>query len=453
MADNGENILVEFDYDNITLIDPNKLVDEQGNVKDRLVKQEDLVYYANLECNVLPRTKLAVGTAMNDSQRTISVGKINFLNPGFRTFLDDNWADELTGKDTLQGKGVNQPNQTAVKNPNKSDDYYITQNLLSNGTPGAVDNGLLGMKSIKVSIGLDFLPVIDIDLEDVKGRALFEGGNNSPYAAFFQLPYPQFTLTIKGYYGKAVKLPIMLQSFTSTFDPSTHNFQVKLKFYGYKYTLLSYVNFGALMAVPHMYNNTVLEGVRTAEQGNSTGSVTAQAPKVVSRGYQKMKEIYSDYKSKGLIDDNFPEITLNQLKYRLQNFIDNILNQFAKENLGVLTEMTNYTNDLLAYQQKVFNYTSSWYNTYMDVKNPIVLKSSGENVYNFKKELNLEKRLAAVAELEGIITKYNLTLSENKIFGVKGTYTVDGTGVAAATGTTGVACATGVGVGVGVGVG
>ena len=50
MADNGENILVEFDYDNITLIDPNKLVDEQGNVKDRLVKQEDLVYYANLEC-------------------------------------------------------------------------------------------------------------------------------------------------------------------------------------------------------------------------------------------------------------------------------------------------------------------------------------------------------------------------------------------------------------------
>mgnify|MGYP001333535397 CR=1 FL=1 len=84
--------------------------------------------------------------------------------------------------------------------------------------------------------------------------------------------------------------------------------------------------------------------------------------------------------------------------------------------MGVLTEMTNYTNDLLGYQQKVFNYTSSWYNTYMDVKNPIVLKSSGENVYNFKKELNLEKRLAAVAELKGIIDKYTLSLSENKIF-------------------------------------
>jgi hypothetical protein len=88
MAGNQENILVEFDYDNISLIDPNKVVDELGNVKDRLVKQEDLVFYANLECNVLPRTKLAVGSSMNDSSRTISVGRINFLNPGNKTFLD-----------------------------------------------------------------------------------------------------------------------------------------------------------------------------------------------------------------------------------------------------------------------------------------------------------------------------------------------------------------------------
>ena len=71
MVDDQENILVELDYDNISLIDPNKTIDQEGNVKDRLVKQENLVMYANVECNVLPRTKLAVGTAMNDSQRTI----------------------------------------------------------------------------------------------------------------------------------------------------------------------------------------------------------------------------------------------------------------------------------------------------------------------------------------------------------------------------------------------
>jgi hypothetical protein len=423
MADNGENILVEFDYDNITLIDPNKLVDQDGNVKERLVKQEDLVYYANLECNVLPRTKLAVGTAMNDQQRTISVGKINFLNPGHKTFMDTAWSDEITGKDSVQGKGVNQVNLTSVKNPNKSDDFYITQNLNSNGTPGAVDNGFLGMRSVNVSIGLDFLPVITVELEDIKGRALFEGGNNSPYAAFFQLPYPQFTLTLKGYYGKAIKFPIMLQSFTSKFDPSSHNFIINLKFYGYKYTLLSYVNFGALMAVPHMYNNTVTQTPVSKEQGTTSDSTTATAPMVVSRGYQKMKEVYSNYKSKGLIPDDFPEITLNQLKYRLQTFIDNVLEKFTKENMGVLTTMTDYTNTLLSYQQKVFVFTTSWFNTYMDVKNPIILKS-GQKVYDFLKKYSPEKRETALTELDGILKEYNARLNENTVFGVGGSYTI-----------------------------
>lgn len=423
MADNGENILVEFDYDNISLIDPNKLIDEQGNIKDRLVKQEDLIFYANLECNVLPRTKLAVGTAMNDQQRTISVGKINFLNPGHKTFLDTAWSDELTGKGSLEGKGVNQPNLTSVKNPNKPDDYYITQNLWSNGTPGAVDNGFLGIKSIRFSIGTDFLPVIDIELEDVKGRALFEGGNSSPYSAFFQLPYPQFTLTMKGYYGKAVKFPIMLQSFSSKFNPSSHNFEISLKFYGYKYTLLSYVNYGSLMAVPHMYNNVVNQATATKTQGSNSNEKSAQTPTIVSRGYQKMKEIYSDYKSKGLIPDNFPEITLNQLNFRLQKFIDDVLSQFAKENLGVLTEMTNYTNALTLYQQKVYLYGSSWYNTYIDTKSPIVLKN-GQNIYYYKTDLDAQKKETALTELGGIIKDNNTKLNENSIFGTNGSYTV-----------------------------
>ena len=51
-------------------------------------------------------------------------------------------------------------------------------------------------------------------LIDTQGRALFEKGENSEYAAFFNLPYPLFHLTIKGYFGKAVRLGLMLQNFT-----------------------------------------------------------------------------------------------------------------------------------------------------------------------------------------------------------------------------------------------
>ena len=59
MVDKSENILVEFDYNNISIIDPNKVIDSDGRVQERYVKQENLVMYANLECKVLPRTKYA----------------------------------------------------------------------------------------------------------------------------------------------------------------------------------------------------------------------------------------------------------------------------------------------------------------------------------------------------------------------------------------------------------
>ena len=108
MADKTENILVEFDYNNIIIVDPNKIIDEQGRVKERHVRQEDLVMYANLETKVLPRTKLALGVANNDAIQTISVATVNFLKPGGKTFLDTAWTDELTGKDSVKGQGVNQ---------------------------------------------------------------------------------------------------------------------------------------------------------------------------------------------------------------------------------------------------------------------------------------------------------------------------------------------------------
>lgn len=420
MVGNGENILVEYDYDNITVIDPNKVIDNLGVVSERFVKQEDLVFYANLECNVLPRTKLALGTAVNDQVRTISVGRINFLNPGFKTFLDNSYTDEITGKGSLTGKGVNQPKLNSISNPNKEGDYYITQETYSNGKPGSIDNGLLGMVDINVSVGLDYLPVIDVTLEDVKGRALFEGGDNSPYSAFFQLPYPQFTLTLKGYYGKAVKYPIMLQSFTSTYQPASGNFIIKLRFYGYKYTLLSYINWASLMAVPHMYNSNV-STVKFTTTNNQT-NVSSVTKRTVSRGYQKIKEVYSEYKSKGLISDDFPEITIKQLKSRLDLFITDILNSFSKQNFAVLTEIDNYSRILFEYNQKVFQLqTESWFNKFMDTTNYFIIKNTGIKVYQFKKELNTEiLRTEAITILEGYITEYNKKLSENPVLGKNG---------------------------------
>ena len=79
MVGSSENILVEFDYNNITIIDPNKVIDSDGKVKERNVKMEDLVMYANLECKLVPRTKLIYGISNNNDVQNISIANINFL--------------------------------------------------------------------------------------------------------------------------------------------------------------------------------------------------------------------------------------------------------------------------------------------------------------------------------------------------------------------------------------
>ena len=107
MADNfgtTDNIYIESDYDNIFLIDPNKVENSLGQPMDRPIHHEDLVMYANLEAKMLPRTKLAVGSALTDAVQTTPIASINFLRPGGKTTLNNNYLNEITGLNTLMVK-------------------------------------------------------------------------------------------------------------------------------------------------------------------------------------------------------------------------------------------------------------------------------------------------------------------------------------------------------------
>jgi hypothetical protein len=222
---------------------------------------------------------------------------------------------------------------------------------------------------------------------------------------------------------------------------SKHKFKIDLKLFGYKYGVMSYVNWGEMLAVPHMYNTFVNTNSPTNKQGivetvtleNNEVVITANRPsenkpQLVSRGYQKMKELYSEYKAKGLIDDDFPEYTVTKLKSKLDTFIKDILEKFSKENLGTLTELDNYQTLLTEFSKKVFFSATSWFKKYLDDKTPFVLNNSdGLKVYTYKKEYNDEaKRSAAETELDGILKDYLSKLSANSVGGKNGSYTVGG---------------------------
>ena len=49
----NDKVYVETEYDNVVVIDPNKVVNSDGTVEERNVKQENLITYANLELSLI----------------------------------------------------------------------------------------------------------------------------------------------------------------------------------------------------------------------------------------------------------------------------------------------------------------------------------------------------------------------------------------------------------------
>ena len=310
-GDNSGSIYVEADYSNIILVDPNKTTrigpGGKAIIEERVVDHESLVMYANLEASVLPRTKLAVGGTPQDNIRTVSIAAINFLKPNSDEFLNTGYYDDLTGLNSNQGKARTQRFESVVSNDQDGTKFY-KQFSATDSRGQVIDTGLLGITSIQIKTSMSFIPEVTIELEDVQGKALFESGDQSPYAAFFNLPYPPFYLTIKGWYGQAIRYQLNLHKFSARFNTFSGNYQVTCQFYGYKYNILNEISLGHLIATPHMYSKTfnisrsevglqdpsVLNQV--SQEGNLIGDSTISntdttIETVSEKGYQKIKEM------------------------------------------------------------------------------------------------------------------------------------------------------------------
>ncbi len=433
-GDNSGNILVEFDYNNIIVVDPNKTIDAFGNIRERLVDHENLVMYANLEAEVIPRTKLSVGGTPEDRIRTISVAKMNFLRPTEEKFLTTGYYDELTGKNAKNGLGVNQM-QEQIIDPKDGTKPYSKMTITDPGGV-ATDNGLLGITSINVKTNTSFIPSVTMTLEDIQGRALFQLGNNSPYSAFFNLPYCPFYLTLKGYYGQAIRYQLNLTKFNARFNTFSGNYQIDLEFVGYKFNILNEISMGSLFATPHMYSKTFNvsksptspEGVGNvnaqSQLNNNLGTSTISSDNITSeviteRGYQKITEVYSEYKAKGLISPDFPEWTMAQLMNQLQTFEQTIQKSYPPVIIEPLTNIRTYKETLKNYFNEIYGNNQSWFNIYMNPK-PIILKGTGQEVYYFKQEFvnNPTKKEEAKTFLSAYTTDFNTLLASNPTVGV-----------------------------------
>jgi hypothetical protein len=367
MADNfGGNENIYFtDDQNIVLVDPNSIFDSNGQKKDRNIKQENLVMYANLEAQAVPRTRLAVGQGVESGVNNVAIAEINFLKPKDKDYFDTSYTEQLTGGRNSQGGGLNQIQFDGAQNPQQIN---------------FVDTQLLGIRAISVDIKYNGIPEVNMVLVDIQGKSLFETGGNSPYSVFLYYPYPMFKLTLKGYYGKAIQYELMLLNFNANFDAGTGNFIVDLKFIARTSAILDDIRLGYLFALPNMYpNNTVQQVGENVTSENATASVQQNNAGVTqesiintsSKGYSKLKEVFDLYKSNNLIDENVPVLTLNEMSINLKRYTEFLNKQFEELDFSKIVALNRYQESLKKFNSEI----TKWKGIYINNRDVLVLNN------------------------------------------------------------------------------
>ena len=285
---NTEDIHVKVDQNNLIYIDPNSTIDSEGNISPRNLQAEKLVMYVNLEADIVPRSILASDNETN-ILTSLASGTLNFLKNGYGSDYDTSWTE---GFSNTQEK--------------KNGEGKVTGEFFQSDKSGQT----FGISDIAISIkGFNAIPTITINFVDVRGKTLFESPENSPYRAFFHIPWPIFYLTVKGYYGKAIKYRLHLVKFTSKFNESNGNFEVSTSFVGSTYAYLSDIPLQGILNAPYLFPNESTKVTSTAT--NSTKQVESITKS--SRGYEILNTGYNDYKLKGLIPNDFPVKTLREV--------------------------------------------------------------------------------------------------------------------------------------------
>lgn len=216
------------EQNNLIIIDPNTAF---SKIPGGTVSPEDLSI--NVQLKTIRHDRTAIVAQSNGSTNITTLnggGAVDFMAGNKIYSNTDNTS--LTTYFTEIGSGFGD-----IKN-------------LNDTTSIAGDLETLGITNITIDFNASGVPIIVMNLTDVRGR-LFQYGNQSPYRVLFEMPYPIFELTVKGFYGQGVTYKLHLTKFNSKFNSDNASFEIRCEFIGYSYAYLSDLLIGYLKGVPY----------------------------------------------------------------------------------------------------------------------------------------------------------------------------------------------------------
>ena len=341
---NTEDIYVKVDQNNLIYIDPNSTIDSQGNISPRNIQVEKLIMYANLEADLIPRSTLVANENTN-TLTTVAKGTLNFLKNQDGTDFDTSWTNAFLNSDEKKDQEGN-----------------LTGEFFQSDKSGQT----FGIDNIKIAIkGFNSIPTVEITFVDVRGKTLFESPQNSPYKAFFHIPWPIFYLTVKGFYGKAIRYRLHLVKFTSKFNETTGNFEVNTSFVGSTYAWLSDISLQGVLVAPYLFPNESTKKTRI----NEILGLEQETIKKSTKGYELLKTVYNEYKLKGLIPEDFPVKTLKEVMTISKN-LDTLLEKQIFDQVvdfKIFAGLKQFENDLNSFEQGVIGWGKQYLESEPDV--------------------------------------------------------------------------------------
>ena len=393
------DILVKVDHNNLIYIDPNSVLVD-GAVEPRAVEPENLVMYVNLEADLIPRSTL-IADGAKSTLVSVAEGTLNFMKNSNGADYDTQWTDSFVDKkSTVTGFQTVGFGMGAVNIP-----------IVDKFTQNDASSQSFGIENISIKVmGANFIPRVDIKFIDVRGKTLFESPANSPYAAFFHIPWPIFYLTVKGYYGKAIRYRLHMIKFNSKYNSGNGNFEISCNFVGSTYAYLADISIESVLNAPYFY---LSESVEDAKYNEKTGQREKTLFKT-TKGYRVLRSVYQEYINKGYLTKNFPVRTLREiivLAGRLSKILEQkIFSKFISHH--TLSAIKDYEDTITVLKKNV----QLWANKYVSGSVITLPEEAGSTKWSVITQSD-KSSTVPISQLENIINKSVTKMESNEAFG------------------------------------
>lgn len=181
-----------------------------------------------------------------------------------------------------------------------------------------------GIKKVTITTNSSYIPQVEVVFEDVRGMSFFNA-DNSPYRILFDFPPPIFTLTVKGYYGKALSYKMHIVNHTTEYNSETGSFITIAKFIALMYAPLTDILFRYVLNVPLIDSGQSLSLDKTVKPENTYEFI------------MKCKSLYSTISNKVSSDEESKKLELNIKKIDKIREIKNYLSGYSEN--GILLKV------------------------------------------------------------------------------------------------------------------